>query len=173
MEEAAAILKLRSRALAIASKVVLVAACVGTVAGCGGSSSPTSSSSVSATQFGDSQRDVGYLRAVNQSTSAFNKPPKDPTDYKTGVRELQAAIGDLKSLSVPPAFRTAHAHLIAALTATEGLAPRFERAARAHNEIALNNLEAQNVHDQTAMNMAFREMASVYDRCRASKFAAC
>jgi hypothetical protein len=154
-------------------KLVLVATCAVAVAGCGGSSSSTGSSSVSATQFANSQRDVGFLRAVNQSTAAFNKPPKNPTDYQTGLRELQAATHDLNSLSVPRVFATAQAHLIAALGALEGLVPHFERAARAHNDIALNNLEAQNVRDQSTMNAAFREMASVYDRCRASKFAAC
>ena len=128
---------------------------------------------MSATQYANSQRDVGYLRAVDQSTAAFNKPPKNPTDYQTGLRELQAAIRNLNTLSVPPAFTKAQAHLIAALSAVEGLGSRFERATRAHNKIALNNLEAKNVRDQSAMNAAFREMASVYDKCRVSKFAAC
>jgi hypothetical protein len=157
----------------IAGSFALMAACALAMAGCGGTTSSTSSSSVSTTQFANSQRDVGYLRAVNQSTAAFNKPPANPTDYQTGIRELQAAIHSLNSLSVPPAFATAQGHLIAALSAIERLGSRFERAARAHDSITLNNLEAQNIRDQTAMDAALREMVGVYNKCRRSKFTAC
>jgi ABC-type glycerol-3-phosphate transport system substrate-binding protein len=154
-------------------RLVMLGACMTALVGCGGSSSGTGSPSVSATQYANSQRDAGYLRAVNQSTAAFNKAPKNPTDYQAGLRKLQVALRKLHSLSVPDVFATAQAHLIAALAAISQLAPRFERAARAHNEIALNNLEARNVGDQSAMNAAFREMATVYNKCRHSKFAEC
>ena len=173
MTDVAATSKPRSRAMWIAGRFVLIVACTSAVAGCGGSGGGTSSSSVSPTQFSNSQRDGAYLRAVDQSTAAFKKPPKNPTDYQTGLRELQAAIRDLNSLSVPPAFKKAQARVVAALTHFEGLGPRLERAFRADNKVALNNLEAQNVRDQSAMNAAFHEMASVYDKCSASKFAAC
>lgn len=174
MTEFATTSRLQSRAMWIAGRFVLIVACMSAVAGCGGSGgSGTSSSSVSPAQYANSQRDVGYLRAVDQGTAAFNKPPKNPTDYQTGIRELQAATRNINSLSVPPAFKTAQARHIAALTAAEGLGPRFERAFRAHDEVALNNLEARNVRDQSAMNAAFREMLSVYNKCRAAKFAAC
>lgn len=161
--------------MSVAGKWLSIAACTITVASCGGGGSggTTSSSSISPTQYANSQRDVGYLRAVNQITAAFNKAPANPTDYETGRRELQAAIHGLSSLSVPPAFAAAHTHLLATLRAIEALTPRFERAARAHDRLAQNNLEAQNIRDQTAMNASFRDMAKTYDKCRTSKFAAC
>jgi hypothetical protein len=110
---------------------------------------------------------------VNQVTAAFNKAPANPTDYEAGRRELQAAIHGLSSLSVPPAFAAAHAHLLAALRAIEALTSRFERAARTGDRVAQNNLEAQNIRDQTAMNASLRAMLETYDGCKTSKFAAC
>jgi hypothetical protein len=152
-------------------RFLLIVGCAIVVASCGGGGGggATSSSSISPTQYANSQRDVGYLRAVNQITAAFNKAPANPTDYETARRELRAAIHGLNSLSVPPVFVAAQAHLISAFRADEALAPRFERAAR----VAQNNLEAQNIRDQTAMNNSLREMAKTYDKCRTSKFAAC
>ena len=156
-------------------RFLLIVGCAIVVASCGGGGGggATSSSSISPTQYANSQRDVGYLRAVNQITAAFNKAPANPTDYETARRELRAAIHGLNSLSVPPVFVAAQAHLISAFRADEALAPRFERAARAGDRVAQNNLEAQNIRDQTAMNNSLREMAKTYDKCRTSKFAAC
>jgi hypothetical protein len=163
-----------SRSMSALERFLLIVGCAIVVASCGGGGGggATSSSSISPTQYANSQRDVGYLRAVNQITAAFNKAPANPTD-ETGRRELRAAIHGLNSLSVPPVFVAAQAHLISALRADEALAPRFERAARAGDRVAQNNLEAQNIRDQTAMNNSLREMAKTYDKCRTSKFAAC
>jgi hypothetical protein len=154
------------------ARLLSIVGCAMLLASCGGSGT-SGSSSISASQYANSQRDVGYLRAVNQVTAVFNKAPTNPTDYEKGRRELQAAIHGLNSLSVPPAFVAAHAHLLAALRATEALVPRFERAARASDRVAQNNLEAQNIRDQTAMNTSFRQMATTYDKCKVSKFTAC
>jgi hypothetical protein len=155
------------------ARLLLIAVCTLVVASCGGVGGTTSSSSISPTQYANSQRDVGYLRAVNQATIALNKAPANPTDYKTGDRELRAAIRALGSLSVPKPFVAAQAHLVSALRAIDALGPSFERAARTGDRVAQNNLEAKNIRGQTAMNDSLREMVSTYKTCRASKFTSC
>lgn len=64
--------------------------CLVGLAGCG--SSTTTSSTASPQQTDNQQRDIGYVRAVNQIMAPFSKPPPSMTDYLGATRRLKTAM---------------------------------------------------------------------------------
>ncbi|MGZ4183352.1 MAG: hypothetical protein ACXVUL_22040 [Solirubrobacteraceae bacterium] len=82
-------------------------------AGCGSSATSSSGPKVSPEQYDNSQRDVAYVRAIDQIMRPFSKPPENPTDYLGATRRLRTAIGKLESLVSPPVFAASQRHLMA------------------------------------------------------------
>jgi hypothetical protein len=154
------------------ARLTVLASALIALSGCG-STSGSSSSQPSPQQSDNVQRDVGYLRALNQITLPFSKPPANLTDYASAERELRKAISQLGTLVAPPPFAPSQAHLVAALRTQAALAPRMARATAAHNSVALNNLEAQVLTAETGVRAATKEVVDEYNGCRTTKFRAC
>jgi len=73
--------------------IVLATASIVILSGCGSSGGPGGSDvSAAPQQVDNAQRDVGYLRAVNEIMTPFSKPPTNMTDYASGARKLHVAI---------------------------------------------------------------------------------
>jgi hypothetical protein len=72
------------------------------LSGCGGSST---TSSVSPEQSDNAQRDVGYVRAINQIMGPFSKPPASMSDYAGATLRLRTAIRQLGALMPPRCLR--------------------------------------------------------------------
>ena len=142
------------------------------LSGCGSSGS-SKTSQPSPQQSDNAQRDVGYLRALNQIMAPFTKPPASLTDYASAERVVRKAIADLGLLVAPTPFAPSQAQLVAALRAQAALAPRMAHAAAARDAAALNNLEARMLTAETGVRAATREAVDAYNRCRATKFRSC
>jgi hypothetical protein len=140
--------------------------------GCGSSSTP-STTNPTPQQYDNSQRDVGYMRAINQIMAPFSKTPASQTDYAGAARKLRTAIRQLESLTPPSPFAPSQEHLVAGLRSQAALAPRFERAAAAHDSVALSNLETQLLSAEQLIRAATQEMVSVANVCRAGSFRSC
>ena len=151
----------------------MIVICTVALAGCGSTGGTTNTAKLTPQQSDNAQRDVGYVRAVNQVMAPFNKPPPNLTDYVAAGRELDTAIRGLGSLSAPPPFAFSQAHLVAALRAQSALVPRIARAARTHDLVAENNIEAQNLRAEADVRISTQEIVQAYNRCRSANFRAC
>jgi hypothetical protein len=140
------------------------------LAGCG---STTSSSSVSPQTSDNQQRDVGYVRAINQIMAPFSKPPASETDYLGALRKLQAALGQLGTLTPPPSFAKSQADLMTGLRAQAKIAPQFEHAYITHNAVAASNLEQKTLAAEQKIRAATTEMVAAYNRCQTGGFKSC
>lgn len=154
----------------VRSTLALVAGVLA-LCGCGGSS--TTSSTASPQQADNAQRDVGYLKAMNQIMLPFTKPPASLTDYAGAARRLNKAVTQLKSLRPPAPFAPSQARLVAALREQAALSPRMARAHAAHDSLTLNKLETQLLDAEQVIRAAAQEEAAVYNRCRAGSFRTC
>ena len=141
------------------------------LAGCGGTTSL--SSTLSPQQSDNQQRDVGYVRAINQIMAPFSKPPASLTDYAGATHKLRVAIDQLGTLKPPAQFAPSQAHLVAGLRAQAAIGPQFARAQARHDTIAASNLEAQTLTAESAIRAATQEMVNVYNACLASQFRTC
>jgi hypothetical protein len=153
--------------------VAVVVALGVVVAGCGRSGGSTSSASAPPQQLDNSQRDVGYVRAVQQIMAPFTKPPASQTDYAGAARKLHIAITQLGKLTPPPPFATSQARLVAGLRAQAALAPRFAGASAAHDSVTLSNLEARLLKAEQKIRASTQQMVNTYDQCRAGGFQTC
>jgi hypothetical protein len=140
------------------------------LAACGSS---TTSSSISPQASDNQQRDVGYVRAVNQIMAPFSKPPASETDYEGARRRLLLALHELRALSPPPVFTKSQMDLQAGLAAQAAIAPKFEQAYKTHNAVAASNLEQKTVAAEQTIRLATREMVNAYDGCSAGGFKRC
>jgi hypothetical protein len=152
--------------------VVVVALGV-VVAGCGSSGGSTSSASASPQQLDNSQRDEGYVRAVQQIMAPFTKPPASQTDYAGAARKLRIVINQLGKLTPPHQFATSQARLVTGLRTQAALAPRFARASATHDSVTLSNLEARLLAAEQKIRAATQEMVNAYNHCRAGRFQTC
>jgi hypothetical protein len=140
------------------------------LAACGSS---TTSSSTSPQASDNQQRDVGYVRAINQIMAPFSKPPASETDYEGARRKLLLALHGLHALSPPPMFAKSQNDLQAGLAAQAGLARKFEQAYKTHNAVAASNLEQKTLIAEQTIRLATREMVNAYKGCSAGGFKMC
>jgi hypothetical protein len=141
------------------------------LAGCGSSSSSTSTPSPQ--QLDNQQRDIGYVRAINQIMAPFSKPPANLTDYAAAERKLRQAVTQLGALKPPAPFAPSQVHLVAGLSAQAALAPQMAHATAVHDAVTLSNLEVQTVTAETEIRAATQGMVTAYNGCQSAGFRTC
>lgn len=120
---------------------------------------------LSPSQSGAVQQARAYIDAVGAALQPLRKPPTNPTDYAGARTILNGVVSQLQALTPPSGASDGHRGLIVALQKQLRLLFAFQRASRAHNSVALSNLEGKNVQAQAAMNAAIGKLRAYQVAC--------
>jgi hypothetical protein len=125
----------------------------------------STSTTLSPAQSGAVQQARAYIDAIGVALQPLRKPPTNPTSYAGARTILNGIISRLRVLVPPSGAGDGHRALIAALQRQRDLSFAFERASRAHDSVALSNLQGKNIRAQTAMNAAIGKIRAYQVAC--------